>query len=133
MPGAIEANLSRMVGVGGLSHSLFESLVRVAAAPATSNAAYQSLTTSSLADFLDFWTRVKTVATEPEVSVAPDGSLAAEWYKSGRQKLDARFVDRKVIYGLFANTSIHEGADRVEVVAEFLKNHPAHPLQWAAK
>ncbi len=114
-----------------MSVRLYNDLVRVAGQPdAWRGRGTVALRSSSLKNFLDFWSLVRDVATEPEVTLAPDGSLHAEWYKGPRQRLDVRFGEHKVVFGLLTPNSILEGAENQEMVALILKSHKAQPLKW---
>jgi hypothetical protein len=129
LPTSIEVNLSKMMKAR-MSQRMYDRLVRVAATRSDAASGYRALTPGSVSDFLDFWILVRNVAVEPEITVAPDGTLSAEWFKSVRQKLDARFVNGKVFFGLFAGTNILEGVDAPQAVADYLKKHSAKPLLW---
>jgi hypothetical protein len=131
LPGAVRANWGK-IAKAKLTQRMYAKIVRVAAASAALRPPARALTPASLGVFLDFWMRVRFVAAEPELALAADGIVSAEWYKSPRQKLDLRFAASTVIYGLFANSSISEGADSSETVANLLKAHPSKPLQWSA-
>jgi hypothetical protein len=131
LPNAIKANWGKIIKAQ-LSERIYVKLESLAAGPSSMlgpNAA-RPLDAKSLGDFLDFWVRVRTIAAEPEITSAPDGTLHAEWYKSDRQRLDARFTANGVMFGLIAGTKLIEGAETPETVASLLKNNPAQPLKW---
>jgi hypothetical protein len=114
-----------------VSTALFDRLVRLATAKdGWRGAGTLSLRASSVSDFLKFWNLIKTYAVEPDIALAPDGSLHAEWFKSAKEHLDARFVGGKIVFGLIANKTVLEGADNFAVVAALLLQHPIKPLQW---
>jgi hypothetical protein len=93
----------------------------------------QALKADSLKAFLKFWALVQPVAKEPEISLAADGTISAEWYESGQKRLDARFGTNDVIFGLFASNVIVEGLDKPEEVAQLLKLHRSRPLSWSKR
>jgi hypothetical protein len=114
-----------------MSVQMYSNLVRLASAPdhwAGPNS--KSLDAASIARFLDFWLLVRDDANEPSLTLAPDGSLIAEWFKSVRQRLDMRFSNRAVVFGLISPKNILEGAESAETVASILKLHPQKPLAW---
>jgi hypothetical protein len=88
---------------------------------------------ASLRNFLEFWSAIRGGAVEPELALAPDGSLHAEWFKSPRQRLDVRFLDRNLVFGLFTNNNVLEGTEHHNTVALILKAHQAKPLSWSAR
>ncbi|HEX4301470.1 MAG TPA: hypothetical protein VHZ78_01660 [Rhizomicrobium sp.] len=90
----------------------------------------RALQAISLKHFLAFWNAIPDDAAEPQITLAPDGALHAEWFKSPKQRLDIRFSEQRAIFGLFANNSILEGAQKFEDVAFILSNHPSKPLLW---
>jgi hypothetical protein len=90
----------------------------------------KALNAAAISRFLNFWQLVKTESAEPSLTLAPDGSLMAEWFKSERQRLDVRYSLRGVIFGLVSPKNILEGAESAETVATILKLHPQKPLSW---
>jgi hypothetical protein len=117
-----------------MSVILYADLVRVARlASGWAGLDTQPLRPKSLQNFLEFWTIVREVAAEPEVTLAPDGSLHAEWFKSPQQRLDVKFADQKAFFGLLTNNSILEGVDELHTVAQILMLHRARPLSWTAR
>jgi hypothetical protein len=131
---AIMANWGKIIKAQ-LSERMYAKIENLAVGPGSmigSNVG-RPLDAKSLGDFLDFWTHVRSIAVEPEITSAPDGTLHAEWYKSDRQRLDARFTVNSVMFGLIAGTKLIEGAETPETVASLLRNHPAMPLQWTWK
>lgn len=128
LPDAVAANWGK-ISKARLTKQMYGNIVRVAT---QSRGMAPAVTAASLGNFLEFWMRIRNAAVEPEVVLAPDGTLYAEWYKSKHQRLDVRFTVNKAIFGLFAGSSILEGAERPETVANLLKQHAAKPLQWAA-
>jgi len=126
LPTAIADNWGK-IGSLNLDPEMLARIMRLAAAAG----ATRSLTSRSLNDFLDFWKLVRFSATAPELTVAPDGTLYAEWFKSRRQRLDLRFTPRAVIFGLIDGNTINEGAQPAEIVAATLKAHPSKPLRWS--
>jgi hypothetical protein len=129
LPPSISANWGK-IAKARMTHHMYANLLRVAAANLVLGSRKSALNATSLADFFDFWARIRVASAEPEFALAPDGTLSAEWFKSQRQRLDVQFVGRKVIFGLIANNNILEGADNLQTVAALLKSHPSKPLQW---
>jgi hypothetical protein len=128
VPPAIRGNWG-LIAKARLTERMYSSLMRVA----TANSPYSALTPKSLRDFFTFWAIIRNVAAAPEFGLSPDGTLTAEWYRSQRQRLDVRFLDRKLIFGLIVNNNILEGAEVASTVAALLKNHPSKPLLWTAE
>jgi hypothetical protein len=128
LPQAISENWGRILRAR-LSDEMQSRLIRVASQRRRSDV--RPLTTQSLGDFLKFWSQVRLTAVEPEITVAPDGTLSAEWFKSAQQKLDVRFVYGRAVFGLFSRRGILEGSESIENVAKYLKTHSAKPLQWS--
>jgi hypothetical protein len=117
-----------------MSSEMYEKLLRLASvAPGWRGPGAQSMKVSSLNQFLHFWSLIRDDAVEPELALAPDGSIHAEWFKSIRQRLDIRFADANVRFGMFTNNNILEGADKLATVAQILKDHHAKPLTWQPK
>jgi hypothetical protein len=115
-----------------MSSAMYDKLVRLASAPAGRVSVSDPLNASSLRHFLQFWSMVRDEAVEPELGLAPDGSIHAEWFKSVRQRLDVRFAGSKARFGLFTSNNILEGAENLTTVAKILKLHHAKPLKWGA-
>ena len=133
LPSALLSMWSR-IAHANMSVRLYDDLVRVAGQPdGWRGPGTMALRPSSLKNFLDFLLLVRDVATEPELALAPDGSLHAEWYKSPRQRLDVRFGEHNVVFGLLTSNNILEGAENQEMVALILKCHKAQPLKWDAR
>lgn len=131
-PLAIAANWSSLLEAE-ISKAQFARLVRLGSVPdGWRGAGSQSLRAKSVLDFLKFWSLIKDHALEPELALAPDGTLHAEWFKSPKQRLDARFVDNKIVFGLFSSGTILEGAEDPGTVAFLLLQHPSKPLLWKA-
>lgn len=127
---ALQANWQK-VDRANLGARLGGNLMRLAIVPAGGlGAGSRALSPASLSEFLDFWIRIRGVAVEPELALAPDGTLAAEWFKSRQQRLDVRFTGDKAVYGLIARNTISEGAETLDALVPFLRNHPAQPLRW---
>jgi hypothetical protein len=114
-----------------MSFEMYGKLVRLASvAPGWRGPGAQSMKVWSLNQFLHFWSLIRDDAVEPELALAPDGSIHAEWFKSARQRLDIRFADANVHFGMFTNNNVLEGADKLATVAQILKDHHAKPLTW---
>jgi hypothetical protein len=132
LPEVIQASWSR-IAHANMSVHMFSALVRIATQPpGWRGPGSLALRSASLKNFLEFWSAVRDNASEPELGLAPDGSLHAEWFRSARQRLDVRFLDQKVIFGLFAGNSILEGAEPRDTAAQILNAHHAKPLSWSA-
>lgn len=75
----------------------------------------------SLRTFLLFWDMVRSLAPEPEVTLARNGNLVAEWHTSWNRHLDVEFKeDGMVLYGLFAGRIVNEGRDKASALAQRL-------------
>jgi hypothetical protein len=133
LPEIIWANwglLSRM----NVRGRMFGDLVRLASAPDGWNGAgSRSLRPESLKAFLMFWSSIHDHAAEPELTLAPDGSVHAEWFESPRKRLDVRFGSHGAFFGLFVNNRIVEGVDSTRTVAQLLSLHPSKPLSRSAR
>jgi hypothetical protein len=133
LPNTISENWGDIVNAG-MSVGMYGDLVRMATAPSGwRGPGSLALRPLSLKKFIAFWLAIRDVAKEPELTLAPDGSLHAEWFKSARQHLDVRFADKNVIFGILNQENIVEGAEQPNTVAEFLKLHHAKPLSWSAR
>lgn len=110
---------------------MYGNLVRLASAPdGWAGPTSKALHPPAILRFLSFWTLIRDEAAEPALTLAPDGSLVAEWFKSERQRLDVRYLPRGVVFGLITPKNILEGAESAETLAAILKVHPQKPLQW---
>jgi hypothetical protein len=130
MPDAISANWGNILRAR-LSENFKARLTRIAG---RREPGLPPLASRSLAEFLEFWLLVRPVAVEPEVSVAPDGNLMAEWFRSTRYHLDLRFVPGRVIFGLISGANVSEGSEsltNLPNVANYLKIHSSQPLKWS--
>jgi hypothetical protein len=117
-----------------ISIRMYDDLVRLGFRPdGWRGPGSKALDVSSLNSFLRFWSEVSNGAVEPELALAPDGAIHAEWIKSPQKRLDIRFSGEKLIFGLLNSSSIIEGADDVDVVTNILRSHYAQPLLWSAK
>ena len=122
------------IAQANMSVRMLGDLVRIAAAgDGWRGAGSRALRAGSLANFLEFWSLIRADAKEPELALAPDGSLHAEWFESQRRRLDVRFADKHVFFGLFSNNTIVEGVDDLKTVAQILRLHRAAPLKWSAR
>jgi hypothetical protein len=114
-----------------MSVKMYANLVKLARAPdGWAGARSRALSAAAILRFLDFWLLVRDEASEPLLTLAPDGSLVAEWFKSVRQRLDVRYSPHGVIFGLITPKNILEGAESAKTVATILKLHPQKPLSW---
>jgi hypothetical protein len=119
---------------GAMSVRMYGDLVRLASfQDGWRGPGSRSLRAGSLNNFLRFWGLVRSYAKEPEIALAPDGSLHAEWFASERKRLDAKFSERDVVFGLFANTVIVEGVDDVKNVVQILSLQRSRPLSWSRR
>jgi hypothetical protein len=133
LPNSLVANWTKL-SASELSRRFYSRLLRLASdrfsgQPLPSS---ERLRASSLSDFLDFWSKIKSTAAEPEISLSNDGSLIAEWFRSPEQRLDIKFGRSAVMFGLFNKEHIIEGAESKELVALILSGHSARPLEWRA-
>jgi len=132
VPTSIASSWSE-IAQADLTVQLYDRLLQIAAAPAGwRGPGSKPLKAESLQSFLTFWLEVRSDAAEPELALAPDGTLHAEWYHSHRKRLDIRFGGSQLVFGLFANNLIHEGTERANTLASLLKSHPSKPLRWHA-
>ena len=93
-----------------------------------------SLSSGALTTFLEFWSVVRTRACEPQLALVPNGNLGAEWFKSGRRRLDLEFCDDGSVYfGIQNGRGILEGKELVKNVAAILFGLDSKPLNWTAK
>ncbi len=80
-----------------------------------------ALRPGSLRTFLSFWDTVSVLAPEPEVTIARNGNLVAEWHRRWNRHLDVEFKeDGMVLYGLFIGTIVNEGRDTADSLARRL-------------
>jgi hypothetical protein len=133
LPAALAANWSKL-RTSGLSPKFYSRLMRLASdrfssAPPPKQEKARS---SSLSDFLDFWSVIRMDAVEPDLSLSNDGSIVVEWFKSNDQRLDIKFGETGVLFGLFNKGNVLEGSETKELVASILMNHSARPFQWRA-
>jgi hypothetical protein len=64
---------------------------------------------------------VSVLAPEPEVTIARNGNLVAEWHRRWNRHLDVEFKeDGMVLYGLFIGTIVNEGRDTADSLARRL-------------
>ena len=114
-----------------MSTRMFGQIVRLSNAPdGWAGVNSKALSAAAILRFLDFWQLVRDQASEPSLTLAPDGSLVAEWFKSTKQRLDVRFSLRGAIFGLITPKNILEGVESAETAATILKVHPQRPLSW---
>jgi hypothetical protein len=133
LPESLLTSWSR-IAQANISVRMYRDLVRIGMQPpGWRGPGSLGLRPASLRNFLEFWSAVRGSAVEPELALAPDGSLHAEWFKSPRQRLDVRFLDRNLVFGLFTNNNVLEGAEKHNTVALILKAHQAKPLSWSAR
>lgn len=82
-------------------------------------------------DFLRFLELSQEPRTKPELYLAPNGMLVAEWYKSSRSHLDVEFAGNDECYfGLFAPRKTIEGAGSVSDLTSILSRHSSRPMKW---
>jgi len=130
LPTVIADNWTRL-GKAGLSVSLYSRLLKLAA-PRNEHVLPRkaALRKTSLKDFLEFWMQIRQDAVEPELTLAPDGCLYAEWYRSPHRRLDVKFSDRVTHFGVIDGRRILEGAETLSSVASILRHHHSKPLKW---
>lgn len=129
-PDALLAHWNEIVSTG-ISVRLYRDLVRLGLGRRVQgNVAMRE---DSLKSFLQFWARVREGAAEPEIALAPDGTIHAEWYESPKKRLDVRFATPKAFFGLFDGNNILEGVERPEIVAQLLMAYPGRPLSRSSR
>ncbi len=80
-----------------------------------------ALRPGSLRTFLSFWDTVSGLDSEPEVTLARNGNLVAEWHRRWNCHLDVEFKeDGMVLYGLFTGRIVSEGRDSADALARRL-------------
>lgn len=85
------------------------------------NQGISPLKSGSLRTFLTFWEVVRDIAPEPDLTIARNGNIVAEWHKNWQRHLDIEFKeDGMVLYGLFIGKIVNEGRDVARVLAERL-------------
>ena len=88
-----------------------------------------ALRPGSLRTFLTFWDEVRSLAPEPELTLARNGNLVAEWHKRWNCHLDVEFKeDGMVLYGLFTGRIVSEGRDKADVLAQRLIESGRWPI-----
>jgi hypothetical protein len=129
IPTAVANNWGK-ISSAGLSPSMYGRILRLASA---GDQTATRLSAASLGNFLGFWKLIRSASAEPELALASDGSLCAEWYKSRQQRLDIRFTPDQAVFGLLSRNAVLEGAQRPNsALANTLRHHPSKPLQWVA-
>ena len=80
-----------------------------------------ALRPGSLRTFLSFWDTVSVLASEPEITLAGNGNLVAEWHRRWNCHLDVEFKeDGMILYGLFTGRIVSEGRDVADALARRL-------------
>lgn len=130
LPAVILASQGKMAEAG-ISTRMYDDLVRLAnRGDGWRGPGSKSLQLTSLNNFLNFWAKIRDEASEPELALAPDGAIHAEWNASPQRRLDVRFSGDRMIFGLLTSKSIIEGADKADIIAKILRSHYAKPLLW---
>lgn len=114
-----------------VSVGLYRDLVRLAIGGR--GPAAVPLRRDSLKSFVQFWGLVHNQAVAPEIALAPDGTIHAEWYQSPTRRLDVRFAIPKVYFGLFDGSEVLEGVQRPEDLARMLVSHRSRPLSRSSR
>lgn len=118
VPDAVENNwvLLARSKLSGKTYGRMLRLAQEAASPGRT-----ALRPGSLRTFLLFWDTVSVLAPEPEVTLARNGNLVAEWHKRWNRHLDVEFKeDGMVLYGLFTGRIVSEGRDSADALARRL-------------
>ena len=115
VPDAVENNWV-LLAKSKLSRKTYGRILGLAQEAASPGRA--ALRPGSLRTFLSFWDTVSVVAPEPEVTLARNGNLVAEWHKRWNRHLDVEFKeDGMVLYGLFTGRIVNEGRDAADALA----------------
>ena len=118
VPDAVENNWV-LLARSKLSGKTYGRMLRLAQEAASPGRA--ALRPGSLRIFLSFWEKVKAFAPEPEVTLARNGNLVAEWHERWNRHLDVEFKeDGMVLYGLFTGRIVNEGRDAADALASRL-------------
>ena len=115
VPDAVEKNWV-LLAKSKLSRKTYGRMLRLAQEAASPGQA--ALRPGSLHTFLSFWDKVRVFAPEPEVTLARNGNLVAEWHERWNRHLDVEFKeDGMVLYGLFIGRIVNEGRDAADALA----------------
>ncbi len=115
VPDAVENNWV-LLAKSKLSRKTYGRILGLAQEAASPGRA--ALRPGSLRTFLSFWDAVSVLAPEPEVTLARNGNLVAEWHKRWNRHLDVELKeDGMVLYGLFTGKIVNEGRDTADALA----------------
>ena len=118
VPDAVENNWA-LLAKSRLSGKTYGRILRLAEEAESPGRA--ALRPGSLRTFLSFWDKVSVLAPEPEVTLARNGNLVAEWHRRWNRHLDVEFKeDGMVLYGLFTGKIVSEGRDTADALARRL-------------
>jgi hypothetical protein len=131
LPPAIRENWS-LLARAKLSEPFFERLSRMAKRPLNwRGVGSRPLSTSSLAQFLHFWSKIASRSEEPDIALMPSGNLQAEWYRNSRHHLDLEFnEDGRGFFFLMDGAAVNEGVEPFDSLAETLLARASKPLKW---
>ena len=118
VPDAVENNwvLLAKSKLSGIAYGRILRLAEEAESPGRA-----ALRPGSLRTFLSFWDTVSVLAPEPEITLARNGNLVAEWHRRWNCHLDIEFKeDGMVLYGLFTGRIVSEGRDTADSLARRL-------------
>lgn len=124
-PKALTGNLAKLASLRKIvSNATFDLIIDFALY-------HRNLQTSVFGDFLLFLELSQEPNVDPEMFLAPNGMLVAEWYRSSRSHLDIEFAGgNKCFFGIFSPGQILEGSGSVSELARILSGHSSHPLKW---
>ncbi len=118
VPDAVENNWV-LLAKSKLSRKTYGRILRLAQEAESPGRA--ALRPGSLRTFLSFWDTVSVLASEPEVTLARNGNLVAEWHRRWNCHLDVEFKeDGMILYGLFTGRIVNEGRDAAGSLARRL-------------
>lgn len=93
----------------------------------------KKLNGESLREYLKFWKKIYSFATEPDFSLMPNGNLQAEWFKNNTHFTEIEFQPNGTIfYGVFDGKTVHEGESKVNELVPLISSTVASKkrLQW---
>jgi hypothetical protein len=131
MPQVIESNWTRLFRAN-LSSTLYSRIMQIARRQdGWRGQGSKGLTPEALKTWLDFWTAVNDIASEPALALTARGTLQAEWFRNSRSHLDLEFVSKdRIFFGLIDGHAAYEGVDTSKALVSWLAQHHAQPLQW---
>lgn len=118
---AVLANFAQ-IRSSGLSADAQTRLIEIASSNTASGGPYSRvLASTSIGNFLDFWSRVAEYAREPNLTIIPKGRIKALWFRSPQRKLDIQFAENgRAIYSFVNAGRLHEGDGTIQEVIALL-------------